>query len=281
MVIPQKLQPRVIELGHKGHQGILKMKQRLRTKVWWPGIDQEAEKFCKTCHGCQVVSRPINPEPLQMTELPQGPWQDIAIDFMGPLPSGDYVFAATDYYSRYVEVTIAKRNTAEVAIKSLENMFATHGLPWTVTSDNGPHFITETFESFLQENGIEHRKTTPLWPQANGEIEKQQNRSLLNRMEIARVEEQDWRKAMQTYLIAYRNTPHPTTGMCPAELMFRRKLRTKLPELRENVRLDEEMKEKVVQRKSKCQRHLDTGKMHLCLSYTKTPVSSLRKVIAR
>ena len=49
---------------------------------------------------------------------------------------------------------------------------------------------------------------------------------------------------MQTYLIAYRNTPHPTTGMCPAELMFRRKLRTKLPELRENVRLDEEMRDK-------------------------------------
>jgi hypothetical protein len=166
---------------------------------------------------------------------------------MGPLPSGDYVFSATDYYSRYVEVTIAKRNTAEVAIKSLENMFATHGLPWTVTRDNGPHFVAETFESFLQENGIEYRKTTPLWPQANGEIERQ-NRSLLKRMQIARVEGQDWRKAVKTYLIAYRNTPHPTTGMCPAELMFKRKLRlrlkTKLPELRENVRLDEEMRDK-------------------------------------
>ena len=31
-----------------------------------------------------------------MTELPQGPWQSIAIDFMGPLPSGDYVLAVTD-----------------------------------------------------------------------------------------------------------------------------------------------------------------------------------------
>jgi transposase InsO family protein len=146
---------------------------------------------------------------------------------MGPLPLGDYVFAATDYYSIYVEVTIAKGNTAEVAIKSLENMFATHGLPWTVTSHNGPHFVAETFESFLQENGIEQRKTTPLWPQANGEI-KRQNRSLLKRMQIARMEGQHLRKAVQTYLIAYRNTSHPTTGMCPAELMFRRKLRTNL-----------------------------------------------------
>ena len=58
----------------------------------------------------------IHPEPPHITELPQGPWQGIAIDFMGPLPSGDYVFSVTDYYSRYVEVSISKKNTPVVAI---------------------------------------------------------------------------------------------------------------------------------------------------------------------
>jgi len=256
IVIPRKLRARVIELGHEGHQGMVKMKQRLRTKVWWPGIDKEAEKFCKTCHGCQVVSRPNNPEPLQMTELPKGPWQDIAIDFMGPLPSGDYIFAVTDYYSRYVEVSISKRNTAEVAISGLEKMFATHGLPCTVTSDNGPHFVADTFETFLRNNGIEHRKTTPLWPQANGEIERQ-NRSLLKRMQIAQVEGQDWKTAVQTYLVAYRNTPHPSTGVCPSELLFRRKLRTKLPELQEAVKLDEEVRDRDKDRKAKMKDYAD------------------------
>ena len=110
---------------------------------------------------------------MHITELLQGQWQDIAIDVMGPLPSGNYVVAATDFYSRHVEVNISKRNTADVAITSLEKMFATQRLPWTATSENGPHFIAETFETFLQEDGIEHRKVTPLWPQANGEIERQ------------------------------------------------------------------------------------------------------------
>ena len=94
---PELLYQRSYEQGHEGYQGMAKMKQRLRTKVWWPGIDREAETFCKTCHGCQVVSGPSNPELLHMTELPLGPWQDIAIDLRGPLPSGDYVFAVTDY----------------------------------------------------------------------------------------------------------------------------------------------------------------------------------------
>ena len=99
IVVPKKLQGRVIELGHEGHQGMAKIKQRLRTKVWWPGIDKEAEAFCRTCHDCQVVGGPNHPEPLHMTELPQGPWQSIAIDSMGPLQSGDYVFIVTDYYT--------------------------------------------------------------------------------------------------------------------------------------------------------------------------------------
>jgi len=83
---------------------------------------------------------------------------------MGPLLSGHYVFAVTDYYSRYVVISIPKRNTAELAINSLRKMFATHGLPYTVTSDNGPHFVAEAFETILRDNGIKHGKTTPLWP---------------------------------------------------------------------------------------------------------------------
>ena len=48
IAVPKKLRERVIELGHEGHQGMEKMKQCLRAKVWWPGIDKEAEGFCRT-----------------------------------------------------------------------------------------------------------------------------------------------------------------------------------------------------------------------------------------
>ena len=52
IVIPSKLRPRVLSLAHEGHPGIVSMKHRLWSKVWWPGIDRAAERFCKTCHGC-------------------------------------------------------------------------------------------------------------------------------------------------------------------------------------------------------------------------------------
>ena len=68
IVIQKQLRCQVLELAQEGHPGIVAMKQRLRTKVWWPGIDKEVERAWKTCHGSQLVSQPIEPESMTRTE---------------------------------------------------------------------------------------------------------------------------------------------------------------------------------------------------------------------
>ena len=55
IVISQSLRSEVLRLAHEGRQGIMKMKTQLRTNVWWPKIDFDAEKVCRSCPGCQVV----------------------------------------------------------------------------------------------------------------------------------------------------------------------------------------------------------------------------------
>ena len=92
IVIPSKLRPRVLTLAHEG---------RLRSKVWWSEIDKETGRFCKTCFGCQLVSSLAHPEPVKSSPLPQGPWQDLAQDLLGPLPLGDSVLVVVDHFSRY------------------------------------------------------------------------------------------------------------------------------------------------------------------------------------
>ena len=47
IVIPKALRGEVLLLAHEGHQGIVQMKARLRTEVWWPKIDSDAERVCK------------------------------------------------------------------------------------------------------------------------------------------------------------------------------------------------------------------------------------------
>jgi len=73
LVIPTALQRRVVELAHEGHQGIVKTKALLRTKVYFPGMDRLTEDLVKQCIACQANTQQNNYEPLQTTELPSGP----------------------------------------------------------------------------------------------------------------------------------------------------------------------------------------------------------------
>ena len=109
--MPKQLRSQVLEFAHEGHPGIVLMKQRLRTKVWWPGIDKEVEGVCETYHDCQLVAQPAKPEPMTRTELPSAPWQHLTADPLGPLPSGDYIFVVVDCYSRFFEMKYEEDKT--------------------------------------------------------------------------------------------------------------------------------------------------------------------------
>ena len=250
LLIPEKLLDRVVDLAHEGHQGLTKTKQRLRSKVWWAGIDRQVEAKCKTCHGCQLVGLPTPPEPLKHSEFPSQPWQDLAADLMGPLPSGEYVFVVVDYYSRYFEVDILKSVTSASIIGSLERIFCTHGLPLSLKTDNGSQFTSEEFGTFLKTNSIQHRTSTPLWPQANGEVERQ-NRSLLKALKIAQAEKKNLRVEIRKFLTAYRTTPHSSTGVSPAKLLFNREIRSKISELTGCEYTDSETRDRDAEMKQK------------------------------
>lgn len=228
LVIPTSLRPRMLQLAHEGHPGQSLMKRRLRERCWWPGIDQAAIDTCEACEGCRLVQLPDPPEPMMRRSLPDRPWVDIAIDFLGPMPSAEYILVVIDYYSRYMELEVMSKITAQETIKRLKRIFRIWGPPRTITLDNAKQFVSCELEEYCRMNSIHLNHTSPYWPQANGEVERQ-NRSLLKRMKIANALYNDWKAELNNYLELYNNTPHSITGKAPSELLQNRKLRTKLP----------------------------------------------------
>ncbi len=87
--------------------------------------------------------------------LPDGPWQDLAVDLLGPLPSKHSILVVVDYYSRFYEYphrgSMTSTTTSNV-IDSLEGIFSRHGLPITLKSDNGPQFRSDEFKDFCEGN---------------------------------------------------------------------------------------------------------------------------------
>ena len=62
--------------------------------------------------------------------------------------------------------------TSKVTIEHLKMIFAQHGLPETIVSDNGSSFVSDEFETFLMSNGIAHVVSSPYHPATNGLAEK-------------------------------------------------------------------------------------------------------------
>lgn len=87
---------------------------------------------------------------------------------------------------------------------------------------------------------------------------REKNRSLIKRVKIAYAEGADYKSELRKYIVAYRNTPHSITGKSPAEMLFGRKLRTKLPHITdvhnddgESRDRDQELKHSMVEVKNR------------------------------
>ena len=230
LVIPYSLQNRTLELAHKGHQGITKTKALLRSKVWFPMMDNMVENIVSKCIPCQANSNRKSSEPLQMSELPKGAWLKLSIDFCGPIPTGEYLLVVVDEFSRYPVVHVTRSTSADTIMPLLDQTFASFGYPETIKSDNGPPFQSAEWKKFLTDRGIKHRRITPLWPQANAQAESF-NKPLMKSIRAAIVGGQPWRSALVEFLQVYRTTPHSTTLFTLYRLLFGRDPRTKLPEV--------------------------------------------------
>ena len=222
IVIPDALQKQVVKLAHEGHQGLVKTRTLLRSKVWFPRMDSLVDSIVKQCTPCQIAMPKFSREPLQMTPLPHGPWEQVSIDFCEV--SGHYVLVVIDDYSRFPEIEIVHSTSAKAVIPKLDRIFAAYGVPQVVKSDNGPPFNGSEFAQFAKYLGFKHRKVSPLWPEANGEVE----RFMKTFGKVLRTTAH-WKQDMYQFLRNYRATPHCTTGVAPATALFGRPIRTKLP----------------------------------------------------
>ncbi|XP_015279864.1 PREDICTED: uncharacterized protein K02A2.6-like, partial [Gekko japonicus] len=227
VVVPTALQQKVLHALHEAHPGIVRMKGLARSYVWWPGIDAEVEAWVKRCPTCQAV-RPSPPgAPSQSWESTHTPWSQLHIDFAGPF-HGLLFLVMVDSHSKWLEVSPVSATSTKATIRALRKIFATHGLPDTIVSDNGTAFTLEEFQQFLSGNLIRHIRSAPFHPATNGQAERMVRTT---KEVLSRLMEGDWERRIAQFLLAQRTMPNPVSGRCPAELLMGRRPRTLLDRL--------------------------------------------------
>ncbi|XP_054260519.1 uncharacterized protein K02A2.6-like [Macrosteles quadrilineatus] len=226
IVIPSKLRPRVMEVLHEGHPGIVAMKGKARFQVWWPGLDKDLEEHTKHCVGCQE-NRPKDMEmPLFSWTVPTEVWSRIYIDFAGPF-LGKMWLIVVDARSKWLEVIPMSTTTSKATINALEELFSRLGYPKTIVSDNGPQLTSHEFQTFCKNLNIKHARITPYHPKSNGLAERCV-RTFKECMSASQNNVVTVQEKLKSFLFAYRTSPKRSTGKSPAFMMFGRELRTKL-----------------------------------------------------
>ncbi|UYV66853.1 K02A2.6-like, partial [Cordylochernes scorpioides] len=223
LVIPASMKLEILDKLHAGHFGITKTRLRARETVWWPGISEEIAETVRRCSVCiqEAVSKH---EPLIPTNFPTRPWQKIGMDLFKF--ENKWYLVVIDYYSRFPEMIQLDRLTANVVVRSCKSIFARHGIPETVVSDNGTQFgAAREFSNFARQYGFTHVTSSPRFSQSNGMAEAG--------VKIAKLilkKNQD----PSLGLLEYRSTPLEN-GYSPAELLMGHKLRTTLPIAPDNL----------------------------------------------
>jgi hypothetical protein len=149
-----------------------------------------------------------------MTEMPDGPWENLSVDNYGRLKNGKYLFVVVDEHSRYPIVKQVGSTSFKALKPILDDILTMFGVPKELKSDNGPPFNGSDFKSYSNASGFSHRRITPLWPKANGTCERF-IKNLGKVMRNCEVDGSSFEVELLEFLKSYRATPHGSTGVSP------------------------------------------------------------------
>lgn len=222
VVIPPPLREYMLKALHETHDGVVISKSIARSYFWWPGLDHEIEALVASCDNCQA-HRSMPASTAHSWISPTNPWQRLHIDFAGPFQQKIYLIVI-DPYSKWPEVKVVRSTSSECAIKALREIFAEQGLPEVLVSDNGTAFTSTQFKDFMKCNGIRHILTPPYSPASNGQAERTVQ-TVKNKLRSLPGSDSDVK--LQRLLFGLRIVPSTVTGKSPAELLNRRRFRTR------------------------------------------------------
>ena len=84
LVIPKSLKYTVLVEAHDklGHQGTTCTYCLIKCQYFWKGMNKDIRKCIANCTLCHRGKAKVQAYPLQMTEIPDGPFDKIAIDLV-------------------------------------------------------------------------------------------------------------------------------------------------------------------------------------------------------
>ena len=246
-VVPSHLRELLLKKAHDSvygaHQGRDKVLDRLKSRCYWPKMNEAVAEYVKTCNVCQQIKPPYlyNKPELQPIETSQ-PLELVTTDIMGPCQEtkdkNKYILIIVDHFTKWMELYAMKTMEAEETALKITEFTCRHGAPNRILSDQGKNYQADLLSELYELLDIEKSRTTPYHPQCDGQSERgnRTNRAALAALVNEKMD--NWDQLLKFVQFAYNSSVHSATKCTPFEMMYGRKPKLPLDVFLPNVNID-------------------------------------------
>lgn len=229
--LSQETQRQIISMCHddrvSGHKGIDKTLEIITRNWEWPGIRKDVTEYVGQCNLCAKTktSRHKPYGKLQALRPPSGAWEEVTMDFIGPLPWStdpatqveyDMIYVIMDRLTKYAYFIpiVTTTNAEELAYVFMRHVFASHGMPSRLVSDRDKLFRSKFWQSLMDQLGSKNKLSTSFHPETDGQTERTNQTLEQYLRSYVSHEQDDWVTLLPLAQVSYNNSK-VATGLSP------------------------------------------------------------------
>ena len=227
LIIPKSWKYIVLVEAHDklGHQGNSHTYCLIKCQYYWKGMNKDIWKYIANCILCRWDKAKVQQYPLQMTEIPDRPFDKIAIDLVTDCKTSTlgnkHILTIVDHLTGWPEAFPIPDKSADTIVTTLINKYLpVHMCPRYVLSDNSMEFKNSLMDQVLQQLGIDRLLSAPYHPQSISKLEVFHKYLKPTLKKLCEKDPANWDKYLNQVLISYRITPNLATAESPFFLVY-------------------------------------------------------------
>ena len=229
LIIPKSWKYTVLVEAHNkvGHQGNVCTYCLIKRQYYWKGMNKDIRKYIANCVLCQREKGKVQHYPLQMMEIPDRPFNKIAIDLITKCEtstSGNkHILTIIDHLTGWPEAFPIPDKSADTIVSTFINEYLpVHMCPQYILSDNGMEFKNSLMDQVLQQLGIDRIFSAPYHPQSNSKLEVFHKYLKPTLKKLCEKDLVNWDKYLNQVLTSYSISPNLATAETPFFLVYGR-----------------------------------------------------------
>lgn len=161
-----------------GHCGQKKMLAKIQTKYTWKKMSKDVANYVKHCKKCLLNKvRSATREEMTITKTPQGTFDTVIVDIIGPLPrtsnGHEYVVTLICDLSKFLVAVPTRTTDAKTVARAIfENFVLIFGPMRELISDQGTEYKNNILMKLCELMGVHKKFSTPHHHQSVGSIER-------------------------------------------------------------------------------------------------------------